>query len=144
MYFSVQLEGAEEIRRKLKHLEAKVQRRIVRPAVTRALSPVLKQAKQNVPVVTGLLKRSLGKKVKAYSRTGVIWGGIGPRSGFKEVGADGRARNPVNYMHLVELGTEHTAAKAPLRRALQSRKGDSMRILSTDIPRNIEKEVARA
>lgn len=144
MGFGVKLEGAKELRRKLERLTAAQQRRVVRPAVTKALSPVVKQAKRNVPVVTGLLKKSIGKKVKAYTRSGVVWGGVGPRGGFEGVGPDGRKRNPVFYAHLVELGTMHTPAKSPFRKALKSRAKEAIGILRTSIWAGIAKLARRA
>ena len=83
-------------------LPGRVFSRVVRRASSRAMTPVLKRAKQRVPVRHKLLKKSLGRKVKAYSRDGVVAVIIGPRKGFKD---QKTGANPANYAHLVEGGT---------------------------------------
>lgn len=98
------LQGDKELIRTLDRLAASAVRRIVRPAVSRALVPLNKAMKRRAPVESGALKRSLGRKVKSYPRLGIVWGAVGPRSGYA-VRFQGRNRDPRYYAHLVEFGT---------------------------------------
>ena len=85
-------------------LPGSTQRRVLRPAIRSGASIVNKDAKQRVPVKTKALKKSLGVRMKTYSRNGVIVGVVGPRVGFRTVGENGRVNDPAKYAHLVELG----------------------------------------
>jgi len=141
--FGVELIGDKKLRRKLQQLAGGAQRRIVRPAVSKALTPINRAAKRRCPVETGLLKRSIGKKVKAYKWSGTVWGGVGPRVGYKKQMPDGSWRNPTKYAHLVELGTVGLAARPFLRPALDTNRQKAMGILATEIRRRLEKEARR-
>ena len=135
--FGVELIGDKKLRRTLQQLAGGAQRRIVRPAVSKALTPINRAAKRRCPVETGLLKRSIGKKVKAYRYSGVIWGAVGPRVGYKKQMPDGSWRNPTKYAHLAE------DAKPYLRPALDTNRQKAMGILATEIRRRLEKEARR-
>ena len=102
--FEIRVIGERELRKKFAHLAGATQRKIVRPAMARAIVPVNKAAKRNAPVETGLLKKSLGIKLKTYGRRGIVWACVGPRYGFAGVGPDGRLRDPVKYAERVEMG----------------------------------------
>lgn len=74
----------------------------------------------------GLLKKSLGQKVKTYAKSNTVVAIVGPRKGFrKRIGTITRGKNkgqpvyadPVKYAHLVELGTRHSSPKPFLRPA---------------------------
>ncbi len=143
----VVLEGHIALQRKIANLGSPAtQRRIIRPAVTQALAPINKAAKRKAPVETGLLKKSIGKKVAVVRRTGDIWGGVGIRKGFKqEVTVDGKTemRNPINYAHLVEFGTKNQPAKPFLRPALDEKRPEAMRILARVVKERLHKEAAK-
>lgn len=116
---TIRIEGLKELDRKLKNLGPRVLRKVVRSASSKAMTPVLKDAKQRAKAIkdTGLLSKSLGRKTKTYTRTGTVTVNVGPRKGFKQEVTrrtklpDGRVivrketANPANYAHLVELGT---------------------------------------
>lgn len=138
----MKLFGDRELRRALGGMRAATQRKIVRPAVNAALTPVNKAAKRSAPKRTGQLKRSIGKVVRLYKKRGVIWGGVGPRKGFKVI-IDGKAVDPTKYAHLVERGTVRTKANPFLRRALDENKSEAKRIMAERIRAGIAKEVAR-
>lgn len=91
-----------------------------------------------------LLKKSIGQKVKTY-KSGVVVGIVGPRKGFRaEIGKrvrKGKKSNvgdpiyadPVNYAHLVELGTKHSKAQPFLRPALEESKDEIRAIFAEEI-----------
>lgn len=111
--------GLEETIKRLDGLKRRVKNTILRKAMRRATAIVLKAARGNCPKDTGLLRKSLGSKVKAYRQSGVVVGLVGPRKGFKqEVTRKGGGKmqaDPVRYAHLVEFGRkEVTTTKTVL------------------------------
>lgn len=136
-----ELQGMAEILLKLEALKQGVRGRITRKAVSEAIKPILKDAKQRAAKSSGLLTRSISHKVKTYRSTGVTVGLIGPRRGLKKLRVVAKSRrkradltkvvttktgkiryvreryvNPVRYAHLVELGRGPIAVKG--KRAL--------------------------
>lgn len=142
MAFDVVLEGNVKLQRELKRLPDVVRRRILRPAVKRALSPITKDAKRRAPVRTGQLKRSIGNVVRTYKRSGIVWGGVGPRTGFK-VFIDGEPVDPVHYAHLVELGTHGEPGHPFLRPALDANRARALAIVADGIRTGLDKEYRR-
>lgn len=70
----------------------KVRKKYVRRAVSFAVSPVLKAAKKYAPKDSGDLKKSLKRKIKAYSRNATVIGIVGPE------------KYKAPHAHLVEYG----------------------------------------
>jgi HK97 gp10 family phage protein len=104
-----------------KVLAPRVFNRVVNRAASKAMTPVLRAAKRLVPVDDKFLKKSLGRKVKSYKRSGNVVVLIGPRKGFKD---EKSGRNPANYAHLVEKGTAPHVIRPESRRALKIRGPD--------------------
>lgn len=126
----VVLQGDRALLRQLSFLRKRVATRIIKSAITSAASLALKAAKAKVPVRFGQLKRSLGKKAKAYPKKGVFVVVVGPRSGFKMF-IKGQPVNPTQYAHLVEHGTSHSQPEPFLRPAFDETK-DAMVALAAD------------
>ena len=132
----IDFEGDKEMIRNLEQLPIRVQRKVVRQATSAALTPLNKAAKREAPKDTGTLKKSIGKKVKTYRKDGVVWGAVGPRSGFRVV-VDGKARDPRRYAHIVEARTGF------LRRAFDQTKKKVLDILGKKLGSGIEREAAK-
>lgn len=102
------VEGLEEVLKALDAVDKKIRRKAIRQAVGAAGKIVLAAAKQKVPKNSGLLRKSLGRKVKVYRGSGVAVAIVGPRAGFRQqVSRDGRRpvlSDPAKYAHLVEGG----------------------------------------
>jgi len=112
------IQGDKELIRKLQRLK-KGATKIVSSALGKALTPINKAAKQAAPYKFGLLKKSIGKKVKTYRRSGTVVGMVGSRRGYEET-IDGKKRDPWRYGRIVEFNTRflETAFKAKRRTAL--------------------------
>ena len=141
----ITLIGDRKLAKKFERLASKAaQNRVIRRPLSSALTPNNKEAKRLVPVgATKGLKKSIGKKVKAYP--GGVWGGVGPRTGaqFITIDAQGRKNVPANYAHLVEFGTIRTRAQPFLRPALDKKRGQANQILKSGISKNLMKEATR-
>lgn len=149
MAFSIRarVDGLQDILRKLDELPKKLRNKFLRRAVSDAAKLILWSARARTPRRFGILKKSLGRKVKVYRRSGTMVAIVGARVGFKQqVGTRVKASrasarypkapgdpiyaDPTKYLHLVELGTARSKGVHMLRDALQVNKSairDKMR-----------------
>ena len=77
------IEGLEPLLATLDGLKRSVQKTIIRRAVDAAGKVVLDSIRPLVPTDTGLLQKSMGRKVVVGRRSGVVLAIVGPRTGFK-------------------------------------------------------------
>lgn len=169
MSFTIQgkLSGLDDAMKALSGLNQSVRNKILRKALDKASQPILKAAKERAPRETGLLRKSMGRRVIAYRSTGTVVVVIGPRSKpsfrkevkikkvFRQIRGATRmirnprseamtmVRNPVKYAHLVELGTKNRPAKPFLRPAFQAMRSQATVTAARLIMDGIEKEAAR-
>ena len=108
-------------------------RDILKPAVSKALTPVNREAKRLAPVLNKNLRKSLGKRVKA--RKDKVVGKITVRKGFA-----GAAK----YAHMQEFGTKYQAAKPFMRAALYNKRHQVQQIMADETKKNLEKQVSKA
>jgi HK97 gp10 family phage protein len=156
MGFTVKMRitGLEELIRRLESLDPKMRRKTLKAAVNAGSRILLAEMKAGVPSSlndTGLLRKSLGRRIKVYRQSGIVVAIVGPRRGFKqEIGMSSSGkykgkpiyRNPTRYAHLVEFGTGPRVQKSTgrstgrmgarpfMRPALESSRGpvfDAMR-----------------
>lgn len=119
----VKITGLKEFERQLKRLEQREAKKIIRASNQKAMLPTLQAARQNVPVESGALRRSLKRQTKAYP-SGVVLTRIGADKRVVATNpATGEIRKPSRYLHLVEFGTRRVPARRPLSRAFQSTEG---------------------
>lgn len=86
------IDGIAEMRRKLKKMGDRTQRKFVRRALTAGTTPIVRDIRKNTPKETGNLKASIGRRMKSYP-SGIIVAVLGARW---PKGAHG---------HLLEFGT---------------------------------------
>lgn len=107
--------GLADTLKVLREFTPSLRKKILRPAISKSTKPVLSAAKRYAARETGLLAKSLKRKVKSYK--GAVVAVIGPDQNVQqEVTRPGRRKpanaKPANYVHLVEFGTRpHTLAK---------------------------------
>ena len=126
--------GLKEILQAMDDLPKNLRKKHLRKAMSDIAKKILWAAKARTPRGTGLLRKSLGRKIKVYP-SGVVVGIVGARRGFRQqVGErvkDSRPGtkypkqagdpiyvDPTKYLHLVELGTVRSKAAHMLRDAL--------------------------
>lgn len=109
--------GLKETLEALRDLPPKVQRKILRPAMNKATTPIVSSAKKRVQRQLGLLRKSLTRKTVTYKNGGALVVVIGADLNLRqEATRPGRKKpviiNPAKYLHLVEGGTRpHSLAK---------------------------------
>ncbi len=116
------IDGLQGLLGKLAEAGKNVQKKGCRKAVGAAGKIILWDARARVRRVSGLLAKSLGRKVKVYRGSGIAVAIVGPRKGFRqEVTRDGEQviSDPVRYAHLVERGTSHSQPMPFLEPALK-------------------------
>lgn len=118
-FVRVEIQGDKALEAALGLLGGKVARRVMRKSLNAGAREIVKDARSRVVRRTGQLRKSLGVKVKTY-KSGTLAAIVGPRTGFKAT-IDGKPVNPTNYSHLVEFGTEHSAARPFLGPAFTSK-----------------------
>lgn len=146
---AVKLEGLKQVQRTLKGLGGAVQRKIVRAGMNKATQPLAKDIKARLRAHRryGLLQRSIGRRVKTTRRK-TIAGVVGPRTGYRtQVGTtqdgDPIYANPTQYYHLLEFGTQHSAAHPTLRPAWAAGKTQAAATLAKVCQEQLAKEVAK-
>lgn len=147
MSASFQIDGLKELQRKLATLPERVQRKVMRPAVNAGATPVLKAARQKAKKRTGLLKKSLGKKVVTNKKRQTVSAIVGPRKGV-QADVNGRPYKPSRTAHLVEKGFinaagEHVPGQPFLNPALEETSGQAVNTMATKLGEGIEREAAK-
>jgi hypothetical protein len=102
MKFVGTITGLQDAVASLHDLRHSVRNRILRRALTAGAKPIIKAARQIVPVRTRQMKKALGSTIRAYV-SGIVVAIIGVRKGFRVV-IDGKPVDPSKYLHLVLYG----------------------------------------
>lgn len=140
------LTGDKALERKLSKLGGRVAKRVLRKAMNAAATPVVKAARGNVSVRSGLLKKSIGKTVRVKgTRAGAR---VGARTNVAASDDAGNKVEPWRYAHLVELGHidengQHVPAKPFLRPAAEQTKGQAADVLSDKLAEGVLREATR-
>jgi HK97 gp10 family phage protein len=147
MSSGVKLIGERELTKLLNSLGDRVARKALRQAVNAAASPVVKVAKQKAKKQSGLLKKSLGKKVvtnkKSQSATAVVGARKSVQGTYK-----GKPRKPSRYVHLVEKphigpGGNYVPGQPFLGPAADETREQSKGIMAGKLREVIEREAAK-
>ena len=146
--------GFEDVARYLDKIDVKTRTRIIQPALRRELRPIVTEERATVPVRFGLLKRSLGIKMKRFRGGRILWSRVGPRGGSRFAGAfviggrvadgiieGGRRVNadPRRYAHLVEFKTANTSAKPFAEPAFKKKGPGVVRNFSGSVGKQIQR-----
>lgn len=106
--------GFAEAEKQLSRTLPKTAKKALRSGVAKGSRLLAKRAKSRVHKghggVPGLLKKSIGQKVKVYKR-GEVVGIIGPRKGFLHILKGGERVDPAKYGHIEEKGRKVVIAK---------------------------------
>ncbi len=141
------LQGVNEMLAKLTGIDRKMRKKVARKAVAQGSTVLLRAMKPDTPEATGLMKRSLGKKVVTIKRSGVVVAFVRPRPGQGAMALrNGHPvySDPAKYGHLVELGTKphgaHPGTKPRpfMRPALDASKSSIMASMENVVRNGLE------
>ena len=133
----MKVEGIDEIIKKIKTLDQKLQKKIVTGAVRDGAKPMIKEARRLVPVRTGNLKKSIGVVKMKYPKginSKYIWFVIGPR---KTKSVDGF------YGAMVEFGTKTAQPKPYLRLAYEAKGHEALEASKASLKKRFEREMRK-
>ena len=133
---TVQVEGLKELEQKLLSFGDKLARNGLRAAVAAGARVVVKEARANVPVDTGTLKKAIyQKQIREESGNTQQTFYVGARHGKKEQ-AKGR---DAWYFPFVEFGTEKMPARPFMRPACESTKDEAIEAIKSRLAERVEK-----
>lgn len=141
-FVDISIVGDKKLQAKLRRLDLKVQRKIVRKALRDAAKPVLADAKARAPVDTGLLKRSLQVRAATRQRRGTFGVFIQTKGrDFFNIQGD----DPYFYPAIVEFGSLKHAlpARSYLRAAVDANRSATIFRIRTEIAGQIKAEARR-
>lgn len=78
---------------RLNQMSSKIRRRVMQKVANECSKPILtlvkgmtstQQGTDNIPIVTGTMAKSLGKRAKGYAAGSVAFVAVGPKRGFKQ------------------------------------------------------------
>lgn len=135
MNFQYSLSGFDSLDKELSKLSSRTESRIGKKALRAGAKPIVSDAKKNVTVETGDLKKSIGTQMMNPKR-GKLEIRIGPRVGKS-------AAHSGHYGHIVEYGYGRQAPQPFLRPAFDTNNKKSIQIIGAVLWREIVKENAK-
>lgn len=134
------LEGADELRAKLRKLDDGAEiRKLIRQSIRTAAKPVLRLARALAPVDTGRLRRSI--KLRSGRRSKKLISVLIRPGTRADLGVPQRASG--YYPAHIELGTEFISERRYLRGAMDLKRADAIRTISSLIGGGIERMASR-
>ena len=130
---NVKISGVAAIQKKFEALPAKMQRKLLRSAMTKAARIVAADAKARVPVDTGDLRKS----IKVAGLAGGRGAGLSARAGGKSAPIGKRVRATEPYAHIIEKGRKNAGAQPFLAPALESKENQVRELIKDDVARAI-------
>lgn len=144
MSANITIEGLAPILAALENIKFGAKNKILRTALRKGSRPILAQAKALCPVETGTMRKALG--VVGTTKKGIVTYKIGARRD-KGVNTPKGFRDPVHYIHLVELGhigITHAPPYPFLRPAYDTQSVQALDIIKISVFEEIEKEANKA
>jgi len=146
-------DGFREVQQRLGKLPGMIQQKVVVGASRAAAKVIADEARENVSVRSGLLKKSIGvaKAKKKDTKEGHVLFYVVPKSkvsfGAKVTvnGQSGKLKGKVNayYAHMVEFGTVNMAAHPFLRPAFENAGNKSVKAFQEYALKRTDKEIAK-
>ncbi len=131
--FDISLVGDKKTARKLKKMDAKIARKVMREALKDAMEPVKDLAKSRAPVDQGLLRKSIRTAASVNAKRAAA---------FVRTGTRKQLRIPLDakyyYPAAIEYGTRKRGARSFLRSALGALRGQVLRKTGDNIRRLLE------
>lgn len=133
---TIKVDGLQDLERKLLSYGDRLAKNGLRASVAAGARVVLKEARANVPVDTGTLKRSLYmKQIREESTNTVQTYFVGARFGK----AEQKKNRDAFYFPFVEFGTEKMPAQPFMRPAFESTKEAAIEAIKNKLAERVEK-----
>lgn len=111
---SITMTGSKQLDALLRQLPDRAALTAIRQASSNAMTPMLKQARQNAKSVSRTYAKAMGKKQKTYKADGTVVTIVGARKGYRS----DSGHDPVYTAHLIEFGTQpHSLGRGSSARA---------------------------
>lgn len=137
-----EIEGLAELEQQLLKVENKAGEKFLRQALSKAATPVVRAAKEKVPVDSGALRQSIGKSTKKGRGKNVASVFVGPKKNARALALANERRSTaisgIFYAHIVELGYGRQPPQPFLRPALEENANDAVNIFGRDMKVKIE------
>lgn len=141
------IDGVEKVADMLESLSDSVQKTLVWDSATKAMEPVVEEARSKCPVDSGNLKESIGLKrikMKGRFKKGLIVVSVGPRHGF-DWAYSGANRNhkpfkygiPVEYGHVNKKGG-YVPGKNFMRESYFNQRESIVMRFNNELRKNVE------
>ena len=127
--------STDDLLKALKQFPQNIQKNVITGAIRAGCKPILNEAKANIPIDSGNLKKSMGIiKRKSRDKTKVRFS-VTPRRGGKYDGF---------YAHMIEFGTSKMTAQPFMRPAYENQDDQSINAAKEYLAKRIDKEVEKA
>ncbi|OJW26900.1 MAG: hypothetical protein BGO49_21505 [Planctomycetales bacterium 71-10] len=127
--------GVEEIDRRMKTLVPRLQKKVIRQSMRKAMKIVAAATRARVPVDTGLLKASIKVRATKFKRRGRL--GVEVRAG------EGDFKGDTFYGGMVEYGTKRMPPRPFMAPAYDETKEQAKGVAMDEILAGIEREASR-
>ncbi len=135
----MQLTGFKELAAALRELPQKVARNALRSAVNAGATKIRKQAQQNAPMDSGLLKKNIyQRQIREASGPERQTFAVGVRSG-RARNKDGSKKELPYYWRFMEFGTSKLPAAPFLRPAFDAQKDAAIQAIADKLDERIQK-----
>ncbi|HBJ69988.1 HK97-gp10 family putative phage morphogenesis protein [Alcaligenes phenolicus] len=147
-----ELKGLDELRKSLKRLPAKMQKKGLKSALGKAARVIRNAAKQNAlrvddpdtgrRIADNIVQRVRGRHTR---RTGDLMVSVGvatERGRIPKGNPDDGAKGNTPHWHLIELGTEKMQAQPFLRPAVEGDAESSFDVFAEEVGRQVQKALA--
>ena len=127
----VRIEGMPLLTRRLRTLEAKLQKKVIRQAIRKSLKPIQQDAKREAPKNTGALRKSV--KIRSFKRSRV-------RVGAKVTTGTATSdfKGDEFYGAFVNYGTKHIRGNRWLNKVAKKNKRKARRIFTEHVRAGIK------
>lgn len=141
---NVKIKGAKQLERNLLKLQkladsSSPSSRAINKAINTGLDPIQKQAKQNTPQDSGVLKKSLKKKTVKTKKRSLFLRMLGYAANFKSK----KKQLKADYAGAVEQGTKNQKGKFMLEKAYDSKKKAVFKSTLDKLSSEINKELKK-
>jgi len=133
--------GVKELQKSLKQFPKNIQKNVMTGAVRAGAKPIVKRARELVPVEHGDLKKSIRIKKRRIPKGSTMLKFSIHAGG--NIRVNGESLRPY-YAHMIEFGTSQMSAQPFMRPALEQEAGNAIKYVREYIEKRIPKEIAKA